>query len=44
MAYGIVGIPALVLIDQDGERISSDTATIVEILEKVYKRTAAFSP
>jgi len=42
MAYGIVGIPALVLINQDGEKISSDTPTIMQILEKVYTRSAAF--
>ena len=36
MAYGIVGIPALVLINQDGEAISSDTTVILEILDRVY--------
>jgi len=42
MAYGIVGIPALVLINQDGEKISSDTPTVMQILEKVYNKTVAF--
>lgn len=36
MAYGIVGVPALVLINQDGELISSDTMAILEILAKVF--------
>lgn len=39
MAYGIVGVPSLVLINQDGEMISSDTTAILEILEKVYVGT-----
>jgi peroxiredoxin len=35
-AYGIVGVPALVLINQDGETISSDTTVILEILGKMF--------
>jgi peroxiredoxin len=35
-AYGIVGVPALVLINQDGETISSDTTIILEILGKMF--------
>ena len=36
MAYGIVGVPSLVLINQDGETISSDTSLILDILVKMY--------
>lgn len=36
MAYGVMGVPALVLINQDGELISSDTMLIMEILEKAF--------
>jgi peroxiredoxin len=36
MAYGIVGVPALILINQDGEVISSDTTVILEILGKMF--------
>jgi peroxiredoxin len=39
VAYGIVGVPALVLINQDGETISSDTAVILEILGRVFPET-----
>jgi peroxiredoxin len=35
-AYGIVGVPSLVLINQDGEMISSDATVILEILDKMY--------
>jgi peroxiredoxin len=38
-AYGIVGVPSLVLINQDGEAISSDSTVILEILDKVYAGT-----
>lgn len=38
MAYGIVGVPALVLINQDGEVISSDIRIILEILGKVFTK------
>lgn len=36
MAYGVMGVPAMILINQDGELISSDTMTILEILGKMF--------
>jgi len=36
MAYGVMGVPAMILINQDGELISSDTITILEILGKMF--------
>jgi len=36
MAYGVMGVPAMTLINQDGELISSDTMTILEILGKIF--------
>lgn len=36
MAYGVMGVPALALINQDGELISFDTRMILEILDKVF--------
>jgi peroxiredoxin len=35
-AYGIVGVPSLMLINQDGETISSDATVILDILVKMY--------
>jgi peroxiredoxin len=43
MAYGVVGVPAVYLINQDGEIISDQTETILHILEKVYTGTEAIS-
>jgi len=36
MAYGVMGVPAMILINQDGELISSDTMMILEILGKMF--------
>ncbi|MCU0581000.1 MAG: TlpA family protein disulfide reductase [Syntrophales bacterium] len=36
MVYGVMGVPAMILINQDGELISSDTMTILEILGKMF--------
>lgn len=43
MAYGIVGVPSLVLINQDGEAISSDTTVILDILVKMYSASGQSS-
>ncbi|MDX9746670.1 MAG: redoxin family protein [Syntrophales bacterium] len=36
MGYGVVGIPDLVLINEDGEIIGSDTMDILDMLEKTF--------